>query len=131
MSPWYAGEIYCAMSMTLLYGPDFILADCGKGCCKMLELYVVALPLDYWIKFYYSGMELLLTMKDHVNDDLIVLLLVQVMDAKFGSWNAAALSIAEELPMPIGKCISCRYCYGELSCCPSNQANFGIGRVQN
>jgi hypothetical protein len=86
MSPSYAREIYCAGGMTILYGANIILADCGKARRKMLELYVVALTMGSWFKFYYSGMELLVTLKDHVDDNLIVLLL-QTMEAKFGSWN--------------------------------------------
>jgi hypothetical protein len=86
MSPSYAREIYCAGGMTVLYGANVILADYGKARRKMLELYVVALSMGSWFKFYYSGMELLVTMKDHIDDNLIVLLL-QGMEAKFGSWN--------------------------------------------
>ena len=86
MSPSYAREIYCAAGMTILYNANVILAGCGKDRRKMLELYVVALSMGSWFKFYYSGIELLVTMKDHVDDNLIVLLL-QGMETKFGSWN--------------------------------------------
>ena len=86
MTPSYAREIYCAGGMTILYGANVILADCGKTRRKMLELYVVALSMGSWFKFYYSGVELLNTMKDHVDDNLVVLLL-QAMITKFGSWN--------------------------------------------
>jgi hypothetical protein len=86
MSPSYAREIYCAGGMTILYSANVILAKYGKTRHKMLELYVVALSMGSWFKFYYSGIELLVTMKDHVDDNLIVLLL-QAMESKFGSWN--------------------------------------------
>ena len=86
MSPSYAREIYCAGGMTVLYGVNVILAECGKTRRKMLELYVVALSMGSWFKFYYSGMELLATIKDHVDENLVVLLL-RAMKTKFGSWN--------------------------------------------
>jgi hypothetical protein len=44
--------------MTVLYGVNVILAECGKTRRKMLELYV-ALSMGSWFKFYYSGMELM------------------------------------------------------------------------
>jgi hypothetical protein len=72
--------------VTVLHGVNVILAKHGKTRRKMLELCVVALSMGSWFKFYYSGIERLDTMKDHVDDNLVVSLL-QAMKTKFGSWN--------------------------------------------
>jgi hypothetical protein len=85
-SPGYAREIYCAGGMTILYEANVILAHGRKSLSKMLELYIVALSMGSWFKFFFAGKEILPTIEDNSSGNLVVLLLTKMAD-KFGGWS--------------------------------------------